>query len=139
MAEGYEIYGISLLGSDHLALVANFPLYSIRRVAAGDSMVAAFPSDVGGCYQGWGAQRCGVVRVTIPSTGTLTVEVTRTDESAGQPRLQICCVSGDEIYGNPLTLPLEGFVGSELWVLIDLRDGGTAPESFVVKTSLRSN
>ena len=139
VAEGYELFWRSLtadLGSTNL--VGNFPLYTIRRVAAGDSLVAAFPPDVGEC-PGWVAARCGIVRVTIPSTGMLTVEVARTDQSSGQPTLQICCVAGDEIYGNPLTLSLDGLLGSELSVLIALRDDSAAAESFVVKTTLRSH
>ena len=139
VAEGYELYQQSLTASAGVNnLVANYSLYWIRRVAAGDSIVAAFPSDVGECL-GWVAARCGIVRVTIPSAGTLTVEVTPTDQSAGHPTLQICCVSGDEIYGNPLTLPVDTVYGHDWVVLIALRDGSTAAESFVVKTSFRMN
>ncbi len=137
MAEGYELYWRSLravLGVTNL--VGNFPLYPIRRVAAGDSMVAAFPSDIGECT-GWVAERCGIVRMAVPSAGILTVEVTPTDQSAGQPALEICCVAGNEIYGNPLTLSVDA--GSESTVKIGLRRGSTAAESFVVKTSLRTN
>ncbi|MBA3642272.1 MAG: carboxypeptidase regulatory-like domain-containing protein [Acidobacteria bacterium] len=137
VAEGYELYWHSLKAAlDSNNLVANFQLYPIRRVAAGNSMVAAFPSDVGECT-GWVAARCGIVRVTVPHAGNLTVEVTPTDQSAGQPTLEICCVSGNEIYGNPLTLSVGG--GSESTILIGLRPGSTAAESFVVKTSLRTN
>jgi len=141
VADGYELYWAELTqprgwtGSNDL--VRNFPLYPIRRVAGGDSAAVAFPSDVGICT-GWVAPRCGVVRVRIPNTGTLTVEVTPTDQSAGPPTLEICCASGNEIYGNPLTLTLDGFRGSEVTVNIALRRGGLAAESFVVKTSLGS-
>jgi hypothetical protein len=82
------------------------------------------------------ARRCGIVRVTIPGSGSLTVEVTPTDQSAVQPTLEIRCVLGNEIYGNPLTLSLDGLVGNELSVLIALRDSSTTTESFVVKTLL---
>ena len=139
VADGYELYWHSLTADAGVNnLVGNFPLYAIRRVSAGDSTVAAFPSDVGEC-PGWVAQRCGIVRVTIPATGTLTVEVTPTDPSARQPTLEICCVSGDEVYGNPLTLPVNTLYGNEWSVLIALRDGNRAAESFVVKTSFRKN
>jgi Carbohydrate binding module (family 6) len=139
VAEGYELYWRSLTADLGVSnLVGNFPLYAIRRIAAGDSIVAAFPSDIGDCT-GWVAQRCGIVRVTVPSAGTLTVEVTPTDQSGGQPTLQICCVSGDEIYGNPLTLPVHTLYGNDWAVLIALRDGSKAAESFVVKTSFRRN
>jgi hypothetical protein len=137
LADGYELYWYSLtapVGSNNL--VGSFPLYRIRRVAAGDSMVAAFPSNVGECPS-WMAERCGIVRIAVPRAGNLTVEVTPTDQSAGQPPLEICCVSGNEISGNPLTLSVDG--GSESTVMIGLRRGSTAAESFVVKTSLQTN
>lgn len=141
-ADGYELHWAELTqpvgwtGSNNL--VGDFRLYAIKRVTAGGSVMVTFPSDLGLCT-GWVAQRCGIVRVTIPSTGTLTVEVTRTDQSSGLPQLEICCVSGNEIYGNPLTLGLDGLRGSELTVNIGLRPGTIAAESFVVKTSLGSD
>ena len=139
IAEGYELYWRSLFTNSFANNnVESFRLYPVKRVTAGDSSVVAFPSDVGECT-GWVARRCGIMRVTIPSTGILTVEVTPTDSSGRQPTLEICCVSGNEIYGNPLTLPLDGLVGSELLVLVTLRDDSTAAESFVVKTSFQKN
>ena len=142
VAEGHELswYSVTqpLTSTGPHKLIGNFRLYPIKRVRAGDSAEVTFPSDVGECT-GWVAERCGVVRVTIPSTGTLTVEVTPTDQSPGQPTLEICCVSGNEIYGNPLTLTLDGLRGSELAVYIGLRRGSTVSESFVVKTALRPN
>jgi len=74
---------------------------------------------------------------TVPRAGNLTVEVTPADRSAGEPNLEICCVSGNEIYGNPLTLAVGG--DSESTVKIGLRRGSAEAESFVVKTSLRTN
>jgi hypothetical protein len=46
---------------------------------------------------------------------------------------------GNEIYGNPLTLSLDGLIGGELSVLIALRDDGTVAESLVVNTSIQTN
>ena len=138
IAEGYELYWRDLFTNSFANNgFESFRLYPVKRVTAGDSSSVAFPSDVGECT-GWVARRCGIVRVTIPSTGTLTVEVTPKDTPAGQPTLEICCVSGNEIYGNPLTLSLDR-LGSELLVLIALRNDSTAAESFVVKTSFRTN
>lgn len=134
VADGYALYWYSLIGRG--SGVHNVRLYPIRRVAAGDSLEVGFPSDVGHC-PGWVAERCGMVRVTVPRRGNLTVEVTPTDQSAGQPDLEICCVSGDEIYGNPLTFSIDA--STELTVKIGLRRGSTAAESFVVKTSLGTN
>lgn len=139
IAAGYELYWRNLFRSSFANDNSeSFRLYPIKRVPGGESAAVAFPSDVGECT-GWVARRCGIVRVTIPSTGMLTVEVTPTDSSAVKPTLEICCVSGNEIYGNPLTLPLDGLLGSELLVLVTLRDDSIAAESFVVNTSFQRN
>jgi hypothetical protein len=135
VAEGYELYWRGLYATSSNSLVASFALYPIKRVPAGNSIVVGFPSDVGECT-GWVAARCGIIRVTVAHGGTLTVQVTPEDRSAAQPALEMCCVGGSEIYGNPLTLSVDG---GESTVLIALQRGSTAAESFVVKTSLRAN
>ena len=96
MAAGYELCWRNLIAPVGLNTVAlNFQVYSIRHVAAEGSTVAAFPSEVGDC-PGWVAERCGIVRVAVPRAGRLTVAVTSADQSAEQPPLEICCVSGTE-------------------------------------------
>jgi hypothetical protein len=67
--------------------------------------------------------------------GNLTVEAVPTQAPAGLPELEVCCASGSERYGNPVTLPVTA--GSEMTVEIgQQRPGVTTSLSFVVKTSL---
>lgn len=143
VADGYELYWSEVTQPTNWTgpntLTASFPLYPIRRVAADGSTDVSFPSDVGLCT-GWLGARCGIVRLTIPAaTGSLTVHVTPADDFAAAPTLEICCVSGNEIYGNPLTLKLDGFRGSEVAVLIGLDRSRIAGQSFRVRTSLQPN
>ena len=38
--------------------------------------------------------------------GRLTIEGDLMEEQASLPALQVCCVSGNERYGNPVTIPV---------------------------------
>jgi hypothetical protein len=58
--------------------------------------------------------------------------------AAALPQIQVCCVSGNEVYGNPVTLPVTA--GREMWVEVgQLGPGITASASVIVKTSLKPN
>jgi hypothetical protein len=134
LADGYEWYWRTVLTTSPRP-VENFRLYRIQRVTAGDSIVLSVTPDNGECT-GWLAGPCGRVRVAAPADGNLTVEAVPTQVAAALPQIQVCCVSGDERYGNPVTLPVTA--GSETWVEVGQQQPGvTASESVIVKTSLK--
>jgi hypothetical protein len=132
LAQGHEEYWRSLSRGNGRTFVENFRLYRTTRIAAGDSVVLSVPPDVGEC-RGWVAEACPYVGVTVPTPGHLTIEVTATDPSASAPPVEVCCVDGDERYGNPITLPVPA--GIELDVKVGMRRNVTTPRSFVVTTS----
>lgn len=131
VAPEYELYWRNLVATTASTLNESFRLQRIQRVVAGRSIVVTFVSDIGAC-PGWVAQVCGTVRITVPTKANVTVDVVGT--SGQQPTLEACCVSGNEIYGNPITVPADG--GMELEVLIGLGSGAPTGQSFEVKTSV---
>ena len=136
VAEGYEEYWRSIMRSTGATtFIENFRLDRIIRVTAGDSIVLTVPPDVGEC-RGWVAQVCPIVRVTVPSQGHLTIEVHPIGQSAELPPVEVCCVDGNETYGNPITVPVSS--ERELEVKVGLRRGVTPPLAFLVKTSFDS-
>jgi hypothetical protein len=133
---GYELYWRNLLATTTPTLNENFRLQRIQRVVAGRSIVVSFASDVGDCPADI-AQVCGTVRVTVPTGGNVTVDVLAAN--GHRPVLGACCASGDDVWGNPITLPADG--GNELEVRIGLRSGAPNAQSFEgqsfeVKTSV---
>ena len=133
VAQGYELQWRSLVATTDLPFVEHFQLHRIQRVTAGESFVVSYTPDIGEC-PGWVAQVCGTARVTVPRGGNVTVEVVPTTSSTGLPELEACCVDGNEVYGNPVTVPATA--GSELEVRVGLGSGVTGVQSFRVKTSL---
>ena len=136
-ALGYELYWRNWVATDTSTLNASFKLQRIQRVVAGRSIVVSFAEDIGDC-RGWLAQVCGTVRITVPMSGDVTVDVIAANGS--RPQLEACCISGNEVGGNPITVP--GDRDTELEVLIGLRGGApNAPsfegQSFEVTTSVR--
>ncbi len=135
-ADGYDEYWRSLKGSDgRTAFVENFRLNLLARIAAGESMVLTVPPDLGEC-RSWVAAVCAVVRITIPKAGRLTVEAVANDATRERPPLEICCESGNEVYGTPVTLTVAP--GPELLLLIGLGQGISTPRSFMVKTAFET-
>ena len=133
VAEGYEEYWRSITRSTGATtFIENFRLDRIIRVTAGKSIVLTVPPDVGECI-GWVAQVCPIVRVTVPSQGHLTIEVDPIGQSAELPPIEVCCVDGNERYGNPITVPVSS--ERELEVKVGLRRGFATTLSFRVKTS----
>jgi hypothetical protein len=53
--------------------------------------------------------------------------------NAGQPLVSVCCVSGSDRGGNPVTLPVTA--ATELTVEVGLFGGFITTQSIVVKTS----
>ena len=134
-AVGYEEYWRSLKVGAGTQFLENFRLYRLTRVAAGDSTVLMVPPDLGEC-RSWMAASCGVVRITIPKAGRLTVEAVSDDTVTERPPLEVCCESGNEVSGNPLTLSVAP--GPELELLIGLSRGVSTTRSFKVKTSFEA-
>jgi hypothetical protein len=116
-------------------LVEDFRLHRIKRVTAGGSIALSVSPDIGECT-GWLYGPCGRLRVVAPAGGNLTVEAVPTQEPAGLPQIQVCCVGGDERYGNPVTLRVNA--GEEMWVEVgQQRPGLITSGSFTVKTSIQ--
>jgi hypothetical protein len=133
VAEGYEWYWRTVVATIP-PLVENFRLHRLERLTAGGSIVLSVTLDNGDCT-GWLAKPCGRLRVAAPADGNLTIEAVPTEVPAGLPQIQACCVSGNEVYGNPVTLPVAA--GTEVWVEVgQQRAGFSLSRSFIVKTSL---
>ena len=116
-------------------LVENFRLQRVKSMTAGDSIVLSVAPDNGDCL-GWLYGPCGRVRVAAPADGNLTVEAVLTQGSAGLLQLEVCCVSGNERYGNPVTLPVTA--GTEVSVEVGQSAAGvTTSQTVAVKTSFQ--
>ena len=136
VANGHEEYWRSLKATyGRTAFVENFRLSRIARVVAGDSIVVSVGPDMGDC-RGWVAAACAVVRITIPKAGRLTVEAVSDDTLTERPPLEICCESGNEVIGTPVTVSVTP--GPEVVLLIGLGHGISTTRSFKVKTSLEA-
>ncbi len=136
VAEGYEEYWRSIMGATGgTTFTETFRLQRITRMTAGDSIPLSVPPDVGEC-RGWVAEVCPIVRVTVPKDGNLRIEVIPSDGSAAKPPVEVCCINGDEGYGNPITVPVAA--GVELWVKVGMPRGLTTIQSFLVKTAFEA-
>lgn len=134
VADGYEEYWRSLKHGE-AANAQNFRLYRLTRIVAGESTLLTVQPDLGEC-RSWMALACGVVRITIPKPGRLTVEVVSNESSTEKPLLEICCESGNEVHGNPVSVNVTP--GSEFVLLVGLGQGVSTTRSFVVKTTLEA-
>jgi hypothetical protein len=74
------------------------------------------------------------VRITIPKAGRLSIDVVSDDTLAERPPLEVCCESGGEVYGSPVTL--DAAPGHELVLFVGLGRGISTTRSFRVTTSL---
>jgi hypothetical protein len=136
-AVDYDWYHRSVMATaPHL--VENFRLNRLTRIPAGDSVVLSVGPDNGDCL-GWLLGPCARARVTVPVNGNLTVEAVPTEVPAGLPAIEVCCVSGNEVGGNPVSLPVAA--GAEIWVEVGQPAGppgtnGSVSGPVVLKTSL---
>jgi hypothetical protein len=132
ITEGYEWYYRTVRAtSSHL--VEDFRLHRINRITAGDSIVLSVTSDNGTCI-GWLYGPCARMRVAPLANGNLTIEGVPTQEGAPLPQLEVCCVSGNERGGNPVTIPVRA--GTEVTVEVGQPSQSvTTSESVTVKTS----
>jgi hypothetical protein len=134
VVDAYDWYWRNVLASGP-QLVEDFRLHHLKRIAAGESISVSVTPDNGDCT-GWLYNPCGRLRVTVPIDGNLTVEAVRTQESAAFPQLEVCCLDGNERYGNPVTL--RAAAGAEMWVEIgQSAAGATTGQTVIVKTSLQ--
>jgi hypothetical protein len=132
MAAGFEPYWRSLYSTGQRTFLENFRLSRQARIAAGESVVLSIHPDVGECL-GWVAEVCGIVLVMVPAPGQLTIEATPATRDSPLPPVEVCCVSGSEVYGNPIGVRAAG--GREIEVKVGLKRGFTTTQSFVVKTA----
>jgi hypothetical protein len=130
-AADYEQYQRTVMATGP-RLVENFRLHHIKRITAGDSIVLSVTPDNGECI-GWLVGPCGRVRVAALASGNLTVEAIPTPVPAPLPQLEVCCVSGNERGGNPVTLPVTA--GTEVQVEVGQPPGSMTSQSVIVKTS----
>jgi hypothetical protein len=130
--EAYERYQRTVMATNS-NLIENFRLHGIQLIAAGDSLVLSIAPDDGECPDD-ASGPCRIVRVAAPADGTMTVEAPSIQPAAEQPQVEVCCVSGNERYGNPVTIPVTA--GTAYYeVLIGLSRGITITQSVLLKTS----
>lgn len=129
-ADGYDWYNRTIQPVN--PRIENFRLQPITRVTAGDSVVVSVTSENGDCH-GWLYGPCGRLRVVTPAGGSVTVEAVATEQGATPPALEVCCVAGNEVYGNPVTLSVTA--GMELWVEVGQSRDANPSRSVLVKTS----
>jgi len=132
IADGYDWYWRTVVASSS-SLVENFQLRRVKRIAAGESAVLSVTPANGDCIA-WMYGPCAPVHVTAPANGNLTIEAASTSAAAALPGIEVCCVGGGEVGGNPVTLPVTA--GMEVLVTV----GQTGPllrtsESVTVRTS----
>jgi hypothetical protein len=129
----YERYQRTVVATNS-SLVENFRIHGIQLIAAGDSLVLPIAPDDGECPDN-ASGPCRIVRVAAATDGKMTVEALSTQPGTEQPRVEVCCVSGNERYGNPVTMPVTAGI-AYYEVLIGLSRGLTATQSVLLKTSL---
>jgi hypothetical protein len=133
IADGYEWYYRTVLATGP-RLVENFRLHPVHRITPGQSVALPLAPDDGECVSGlsWTVAICRTVRVTTQAGGSMMVQATSQGD-AGQPLVSVCCVSGDDRAGNPLTLPVAA--ATEFTVEVGLTGGFTTTQPVVVTTA----
>jgi hypothetical protein len=132
--DGFEWYYRTIFATGP-QLVENFRLHPLQRIAPGDSVVLSLAREDGGCAGGlsWTlAVVCRTVSVRAQANGSMTVQAMSRGDG-GQPLVSVCCVSGDDRDGNPVTLPVTA--GREFTVEVGLLGGFTTTQPIEVKTS----
>jgi hypothetical protein len=130
----YERYQRTVMATNS-SLVENFRLHGIQLIVAGDSLGLSIAPDDGEC-SAVASGPCRIVRVTVPTDGRMTVEAA-TQPGAEQPMIEVCCVSGNERYGNPVTIPVTAGTATAYYEMeIGLSRGLNTTQSVLLKTSL---
>jgi hypothetical protein len=132
--DGYEWYQRTVYATG-LQLVENFRLHPQQQIAPGESVVLPMAPDDSNCIFGlsWTlATICRTVRVTPQPRGSMTIQAISLSDGV-QPLLSVCCVSGDDRGGNPVTVPLTA--ATEFTVEVGVTTF-TPTQSILVKTSL---
>ena len=78
------------------------------------------------------ATACRTLRVTAQANGRMTVQAIPQDNS-NQPLVSVCCVSGNDRGGNPVTLPV--IAATDFTVEVGLSGNVASMQSVLVKTS----
>jgi hypothetical protein len=131
--DGYEFYQRTVYATGS-QLVENFRLHPLRQIAPGESVVLTMSADDSMCAFGlsWTlAKVCRTIRVAAQPHGSVTFQAISQGDQ-GEPLVSVCCVSGDDAYGNPLTLPATA--ATEFTVEVGLLTAETT-QSILVKTS----
>lgn len=124
IADGYEWFWRDVVVTgEHL--VENFSLRRRKQIAAGEAIVLSLTAQNGSCL-GWLRGPCDRVRVVARAAGTLTIVATPRPASALSPEIQVCCVDGDERYGNPVTIPVTAGFEADVEVGQPHRQGYTS-------------
>jgi hypothetical protein len=138
VTDTYEWYYRTVFASGP-HLVENFRLHPLQLVVSGDSAQLTIAADDGECIAGlsWTlAKVCRTIALIPQANGSISVEAISQGD-AGQPLMSVCCVGGDDRYGNPLTIP----VSAELRFTVEIGLTGelTTPQPIVVRVSFTSS
>ena len=129
--EDYDWYWRNVMAAGS-QLVENFRIHRVKRIAAGESVVVPVSVENGDCT-GWLFNPCGRARVTVPVNGNLTVQAISPDESTAAPNIEVCCVNGNEVQGNPVTLRVNAL--TEMWVEVGQSRAVANPSPIVTLTT----
>jgi hypothetical protein len=133
MADGYDWYWRTVTATGK-PLIENFRLLPIKRITPGESIAVSVVPDNGDCL-GWLYGPCGRVTVEPLTDGQVTIAADPIDQQASLPELEVCCVSGSEKYGNPVTIPVTA--GTAVSVEVGQTGPSVVPSrTVIVKTSL---
>jgi hypothetical protein len=134
IVEGYEWYYRTIFAPG-AQLVENFRLHPLQRIAAGESVALSMAPDDGLCVTelSWTlATVCRTIKVRARANGSMTVQAISQGDAA-QPLVSVCCASGNDRGGNPVTLPVT--TATEFTVEVGLSGSFTTAQSIVVVTS----
>ena len=136
--ETHEVYHRTVFATGP-HLVENIRLHPLQRFVPGDSVQLTITADDGECTGGlsWTlATVCRNVALTAQANGSIILEAISGGD-AGGPLISVCCVSGEDRYGNPLSIPATA--GTTFAVEIGLTGEFATPQPIVVKAAVTSS
>jgi hypothetical protein len=134
VVDGYEWFWRTVWATGS-QLVENFRMQRTKRIAPGDSVVVAVTSDNGECH-GWLYDPCGRLHLVVPGKGGLTVEGVVMSGDPSPVAIELCCVDGNEIYGNPLTVKVPD--SFEAWVEVGGTHSGGISRNVLISASFQT-
>jgi hypothetical protein len=105
MASEYEWYYRDVAASG-TRLFESFLLQRRLVIAAGDSTIVDLAVGNGQCISGWMPGPCGRAHVRVPDEGSVTFTAMVNGVVAEHLLIEACCVDGNPVYGNPVTVPV---------------------------------